>query len=123
MRPRRSMAAVSQALEERGEFRRRPSLPRRELVRRNEERREICLSLNCREEPRRLRMRPLTRGQPANKGGVLERTHPQRTDGIPFSLADLDEPFVFSIGYEGQGGPRPAFDDPDDPEEVFRRER
>lgn len=123
MRPRRSMAAVSQALEERGEFRRRPSLPRRELVRRNEERREICLSLNRREEPRRLRMRPLTRGQPANKGGVLERTHPQRTDGIPFSLADLDEPFVFSIGYEGQGGPRPAFDDPDDPEEVFRRER
>ena len=68
-------------------------------------------------------MRPLTRGQPANKGGILEWSHPQWADGIPFSLADLDEPFVFSIGYEGQGGPRPAFDDPDDPEEVFRRER
>ena len=123
MRPCRPMAAVSQALQERGEFRRRSTLPRRELVRRHEERREIRLSLNRREEPRRLRMRPLTRGQPANKGGVLERSYPQWADGIPFSLADLDEPLAFSIGYEGQGGPRPAFDDPDDPEEVFRRER
>src|SRR5438552_6886315 len=104
MRPRRSMATVSQALEERGEFRRRSTLPRRQLVRRHEERREICLSLNCREEPCRRRMRPLTRGQPANKGGVLERSYPQWADGIPFSLADLDEPLAFSIGSEGKGG-------------------
>ena len=53
--------------------------------------------------------------KPANKGGVLERSYPQWADGIPFSLADLDEPLAFSIGYEGQGGPRPAFDDPDEP--------
>src|SRR2546430_9324885 len=122
MRPRRSMAAVSQALKERGEFRRRSTLPRRELVRRHEERREIRLSLNHREEPRRLRMRPLTWAHSANEDGILERPHPQWADGIPFSLADLDEPFALSIGYEGQRGRQAAFDDPHDPEEVFRRE-
>src|SRR5207237_5172574 len=111
MRPRRSMAAVSQALEERGEFRRRSTLPRRELVRRHEERREIRLSLNRREEPRRLRMRPLTRGQPANKGGILEWSHPQGADGIPFSLAALHEPFALSLCSEVQRARQAAFDD------------
>src|SRR5436309_15964713 len=100
MRPCRPMAAVSQALQERGEFRRRSTLPRRELVSRHEERREIRLSLNRREEQRRLRMRPLTRGQPAKKGGIMEWYHPQRADCTPFTLADSDEPLDCQFGYD-----------------------
>src|SRR5439155_24687467 len=68
MRPRSSMASVSQTLEERCELRRRSPLPRRELLRSHEERREVRLSLNGRKESGGLRMRSLAPGPAANTG-------------------------------------------------------
>ena len=115
------MASASQTLEERCEFRRRSPLPRRELVRCHEERREVRLTLNRRKESSGLRMRPLARGHLANEGDIVEKSEPQGTDGIAVCFAGLDEPFAVSMGHEGQGWRRLPVDDPDHPQEMFRR--
>src|SRR5438309_9260553 len=76
------VAGVAKGFEEHLEFWRRTALSGREVIRRHEERRQVGLALERREQSGPRSGGPRGGGQTPEERSVMERSHPQGSDRI-----------------------------------------
>src|SRR6266566_5734214 len=118
-----SMAGLSKGVEEHPQLRRRTMLPSREFVRRHEERREVRLALEAREQTGRRDGGPGGGRQSSKEWGIVQRSQPKGPDCIRGRPGRDEFPAVATL-HEPEGRiAGPAVNGRIDPEEVLCRER
>jgi len=118
-----SMAGLPKGVEEQFQLRRRTMFPSREFVRRHEERWEVRLALEAREQTGRGDGGPGGGRQSSKEWGIVQRSQPKGPDRIRVGTGRDEFPAV-ATPHEPEGRiAGAAVNGRIDPEEVFCRER
>src|SRR5437870_1566136 len=114
-----SMAGLPKCVEETVQLRRRTVLSSREFVRRHEERWQVRLALEAREQTRRSDGGPGGGRQSSKECGIVQRSQPKGSDRVRIRTGRNEFPAAATL-HEPEGRVAcPAFDGRIDPEEMF----